>query len=110
MVNGRVIRQRLSHWQCQRQGTSLHCTVVSHSFQLMTGDAGNSAKRIRVGLTGLAIVFLFVVFASVVSRSRDDDLPPQTQPLNEAEPNEPLADLGVAPGGDAAANNAADGK
>ena len=72
----------------------------------MSDDAGTSAKRIRIGLTGLAFAFLLVLLGSVISRSRDENSPPQTQEqLNEAEPNEPLAELGVAPGGDAAVNN-----
>ena len=72
----------------------------------MSDDAGTSAQRIRIGLTGLAFAFLLVLLGSVISRSRDENSPPQTQEqVNEAEPNEPLAELGVAPGGDAAVNN-----
>lgn len=72
----------------------------------MADDAGTSAQRIRIGLTGLAFAFLLVLLGSVIIRAGDDDAPPQTQEqLNEAEPSEPLADLGVAPGGDAATNN-----
>jgi hypothetical protein len=72
----------------------------------MSDDAGTSAQRIRIGLTGLAFAFLLVLLGSVISRSRDENSPPQAQEqVNEAEPNEPLAELGVAPGGDAAVNN-----
>jgi hypothetical protein len=72
----------------------------------MAYPAGNSAQRIRIGLTGLAFAFLLVLLGSVISRSRDDNSPPPTQgQTNEAEPNEPLAQLGVAPGGDASTNN-----
>ena len=72
----------------------------------MSDDAGTSAQRIRIGLTGLAFAFILVLLGSVISRSRDENSPPQAQEqLNEAEPNEPLAELGVAPGGDAAVNN-----
>jgi hypothetical protein len=72
----------------------------------MSEDAGTSAKRIRIGLTGLAFAFLLVLLGSVISRSRDEDSPPPTQEqMYEAEPNEPLAELGVAPGGDAVVNN-----
>ena len=75
----------------------------------MAEHAGTSAQRIRIGLTGLAFAFLLVLLGSVVSRSRDDDSMPQNQAeLNEAEPNEPLAQLGVAPGGDASANNSSE--
>jgi hypothetical protein len=72
----------------------------------MAYPAGSSAQRIRIGLTGLAFAFLLVLLGSVISRSRDDNSPPPTQgQTNEAEPNEPLAQLGVAPGGDASTNN-----
>ena len=85
----------------RRQGTSLHCTATGHSFQGMAEDAGSTAKRIRIGLTGLAFAFLFVLLGSVISRSRDDNVPPSTTnaAADAAEPNEPLAELGVAPGG-----------
>lgn len=89
----------------------MHCTVVSHSFQPMADDAGSSAQRIRIGLTGLAIVFLFVLGSWAIIRSGDEDSQPSAnEQINDAEPNEPLAQLGVAPGGDATANNASDHK
>ena len=67
----------------------------------MADDAGSTAKRIRIGLTGLAFAFLFVLLGSVISRSRDDSAPPSSAnaAVNAEEPNEPLAELGVAPGG-----------
>ena len=75
----------------------------------MADDAGTSAQRIRIGLTGLAIAFLFMLLGSVVSRSRDENSPPQNQEqMNEAEPSEPLAELGVAPGGEASMNNSSE--
>jgi hypothetical protein len=75
----------------------------------MADDAGTSAQRIRIGLTGLAFAFLLVLLGSVVSRSRDENSPPQSQSQsNEAEPTEPLAQLGVAPGGDATTNNSSE--
>ena len=75
----------------------------------MAEDAGTSAQRIRIGLTGLAFAFLLVLLGSVISRSREDNAQPQNQEqVNEAEPNEPMAQLGVAPGGDAALNNASE--
>jgi len=77
----------------------------------MADQAGTSAQRIRIGLTGLAFAFLLVALGSAVSRSGSDD-----QAANAAEqaaansaPNEPLAELGVAPGGaDSQANNSSD--
>ncbi len=69
-------------------------------------------RRIRVGLTGLACVFLVVMLAAAVLRMtgqmpKGDAIPA----VNSAAPNEPLAQLGVAPGnpdngGDAVANRA----
>jgi hypothetical protein len=75
----------------------------------MADDAGTSAQRIRIGLTGLAFAFLLVLLGSVISRSRDENSPPQgREQLNDAEPSEPLAELGVAPGGDVTANNSSE--
>jgi hypothetical protein len=67
----------------------------------MADDAGSTAKRIRIGLTGLAFAFLVVLLGSVISRSREDNAPPTAAnaQANAQEPNEPLAELGVAPGG-----------
>ena len=54
-------------------------------------------QRIRIGLTGLAFVFLLVVLGTAISRSSEDSLAPPAQ--NElAEPTEPLAEIGAAPG------------
>jgi len=72
----------------------------------MAEDAGTSAQRIRIGLTGLAFAFLLVLLGSVISRSREDSAAPQNSAqANKTEPDEPMAQLGVAPGGDAAMNN-----
>ena len=56
--------------------------------------------RIRVGLTGLACVFLLVMISAVILRfAGDGNTTNQSTPVNAAEaPNEPLATLGVAPG------------
>lgn len=76
----------------------------------MPHQAGSSAQRIRIGLTGLAFAFLLVLLGSIISRSSRDDVSNATQQEEAAaaanEPSEPLAELGVAPGGsDAATNN-----
>ena len=66
-------------------------------------------QRIRIGLTGLAFVFLLVLLGTAISRNSGE--PRQNSTANLAEPNEPLAELGVAPGqsgGDNHANGAAD--
>jgi hypothetical protein len=66
-------------------------------------------QRVRIGLTGLAFVFLLVLLGTAISRSGGD--PPREGPQvlangETAEPNEPLAELGVAPGESAADNSA----
>jgi len=55
-------------------------------------------QRIRYGLTGLAIVFLFVLLVTAISRSADDatEISPQNI-VDAGEPNEPLAEIGAAP-------------
>ena len=68
----------------------------------MGDHAGSSAQRVRIGLTGLAFAFLLVLLGSVISRSQEDDRPlngAAAIEANQAEPDEPLARLGVAPGG-----------
>ena len=64
-------------------------------------------QRVRIGLTGLAFVFLLVLLGAAISRwSTDDSGLNTTNAVNaEAEPNEPLAELGVAPGESSAAND-----
>lgn len=74
----------------------------------MADDTGTTAQRVRYGLTGLAIAFLLVLLGSVISRASRDDGPSAAAVNAEAntqEPNEPLAELGVAPGGGDTANN-----
>ena len=69
-------------------------------------------QRVRIGLTGLAFVFLLVLLGAVfTSPSNEAPITPnliETQlsggnqavvpAANAAEPKEPLAELGVAPG------------
>ena len=77
----------------------------------MADDASTSAQRIRIGLTGLAFAFLLVLLASAISRSGNDENGVATAAANDAEPSEPLAELGVAPGTageDDSANNSSD--
>ena len=75
----------------------------------MPYQAGSSAQRIRIGLTGLAFAFLLVLLGSIISKtSRDSASGPTagTVAADEA-PSEPLAELGVAPGAGELANNSA---
>jgi hypothetical protein len=79
----------------------------------MPYQAGSSAQRIRIGLTGLAFAFLLVLLGSIISRSSRDDNgnAAQQAAANEpSEPSEPLAELGVAPGGSDTTNNSSNTK
>jgi hypothetical protein len=75
-------------------------------------EIGISVQRVRIGLTGLAFVFLLVLLGAVfTSPSAEEPITAnmiETQRSGgnrtaaaapgEAEPKEPLAELGVAPG------------
>jgi hypothetical protein len=55
--------------------------------------------RVRVGLIGLAWVFLLVAVATVVLRAAEERPTDNMSDVSVVEaPNDPLADLGVAPG------------
>lgn len=61
-------------------------------------------QRVRIGLTGLAAVFLLVVLAASIFGLASDEPPTAngvvtTQANESATPKEPLAELGVTPGG-----------
>ena len=64
-------------------------------------------QRVRIGLTGLAFVFLLVLLGAVFSRWGEEA--PGNNVVSEvnaeAEPTEPLAELGVAPGDSSAKND-----
>ena len=54
----------------------------------------------------MAFAFLLVLLGSIISRSGHDDTTNSAQQAATNEPSEPLAEIGVAPGGsDAATNN-----
>ena len=66
-------------------------------------------QRVRIGLTGLAFIFVLVLLAAVFSNASEEApitanaieqqmLPGGATAEAEAEPKEPLAELGVAPG------------
>ena len=71
----------------------------------MPYQAGSSAQRIRIGLTGLAFAFLLVLLSSIISRSSRDDVTNAAEQAVANEPSEPLAELGVAPGASDTTNN-----
>ena len=74
----------------------------------MAHQAGSSAQRIRIGLTGLAFAFILVLLGSIISRSSHDSVTNAAQAAQTNEPNEPLAEVGVTPGGsDDTTNNSA---
>jgi hypothetical protein len=73
----------------------------------MAHQAGSSAQRIRIGLTGLAFAFLLVLLGSIISRSSHGPANAAEQ-VTVNEPSEPLAEVGVAPGAsDDSTNNSA---
>ncbi|MBA3668175.1 MAG: hypothetical protein H0W65_10715 [Sphingomonas sp.] len=57
-------------------------------------------QRIRIGLTGLAFVFVLVLLGTAISRSSEETSPrvPDNALATPAEPNDPLAEIGAAPG------------
>ncbi len=73
-------------------------------------EAKERVQRVRIGLTGLAFVFVLVLIGAAITRWSAD--PPTanqaTTNVIPAEPNEPLAEMGAAPGeSSASAANAA---
>ena len=74
-------------------------------------SSNERTQRVRIGLTGLAFVFLLVLLGTAVSRSSEDSAagPAQGNALaNLAEPEEPLAQIGVAPGQSTSENEITD--
>lgn len=76
----------------------------------MPYQAGSSAQRIRIGLTSLAVVFLIVLVASAITRASRGETASSVNEATRNEPSEPLAELGVAPGGSQTENNSAAAK
>lgn len=69
-------------------------------------------QRVRIGITGLAVVFLVVLLAAAIVGFHTRDQANETGVAsgapggNEARPADPLAELGVAPGGTAGESSA----
>lgn len=57
-----------------------------------------SMQRVRIGLTGLAFVFLLVLLGTAIGDGGPDGAANRIEAPAGVEPNEPLAELGVAPG------------
>jgi len=76
------------------------------------GEAKERVQRVRIGLTGLAFVFVLVLIGAAITRWSAD--PPGENPVivntMPAAPNEPLAEIGAAPGESSAANAASSNK
>ena len=66
-------------------------------------------QRVRIGLTGLAFVFLLVLLGTAISRSSEDPTAPPVPTANkvDSEPDDPLAQIGAAPGAGKGDNTAA---
>jgi len=60
-------------------------------------DRQEASQRIRIGITGLGLVFLLVLLGTAIVRA-PQGIDSVTVENETAEPNEPLAELGAAPG------------
>lgn len=69
-------------------------------------------QRIRIGLTGLALVFLLVLLGAAITNwgGGQPSVPTDEANLIMNEPNEPLAEIGAAPGPSSASTNATTNK
>lgn len=76
-------------------------------------------QRVRIGLTGLALVFLLVLLGAVIRSFSNDEQATMNMAdrstaadaaSNGQEPSEPLAQLGVAPGSPDLQNDSATAK
>jgi hypothetical protein len=69
-------------------------------------------QRVRIGITGLAVVFLVVLLAAAIvgfhskQQAGDNATSAQTGNSSQTQPSDPLAELGVAPGGTASDTSA----
>lgn len=76
----------------------------------LAGRAGykGAMQRVRIGLTGLGFVFVAVLLAAALTGTPQSEAPITSEDLsganaaaaNQAAPEEPLAELGVAPRAD----------
>ncbi|MBB3764367.1 hypothetical protein [Sphingomicrobium lutaoense] len=59
--------------------------------------ASDHSQRIRIGLTGLGVVFLMVVLGSAIGGGTEEEVPVANEVVAPS-PREPLAEIGAAPG------------
>lgn len=75
----------------------------------MVEERTSAIQRVRIGLTGLGFVFVAVLLAAAFTREPEAEAPitpngvtgaaaPAAHNAASAQPQEPLAELGVAPG------------
>ena len=62
-----------------------------------TDDRKERMQRVRVGLTGLAVVLLLVLLATVVLTRINGKAGPVSNSAANQTDNEPLSDLGIVP-------------
>ena len=80
---------------------------MAMGIEAKTG-AKERVQRVRIGLTGLAFVFVLVLIGAAITNWSVDP-PTANQTIANtipAEPNEPLAEIGAAPGESSASNAA----
>lgn len=83
---------------------------MHNQVYMTTADKHERRQRVRIGLTGLAFVFLLVLLGTAISKSSDEsERPaPANTAMKSSESDEPLAQIGAAPGAaksDDAGNN-----
>lgn len=76
---------------------------MEHSQPLTEDERRSGMQRIRVGLTGLAVVLLTMLLATAIFNTVDRQVAKNSVAANAPVPakkdeSEPLADLGMAPG------------
>ncbi len=73
----------------------------------MSGGEPAHRQRIRIGLTGLAVVFLLVMIGAAITGWGADPVDPVNVVVaNDSDkPTDPLAEIGAAPGDSSASSN-----
>ena len=79
----------------------------------VNAETKERVQRVRIGLTGLAFVFVLVLIGAAITNWSHTPTNAANQAIantTPAEPNEPLAEIGAAPGESSAANGASANK